>query len=236
MKTSPTLIVAACLVAFLASGFLAPVANADPELFVTYEGVSGGGNNQWLVAVAPDPAYFSDTTSGFGSSLATELAFAVEGSTIANGSVVENDFDWPYDNPGNNPFTNDVTFGMWLSAALDKAFGAFGGNVFLTGDPVPLFSFATVGSDPTTIHYGTAASGDPIKGSIIAQTGQNFPAGFSGGGGVQLLAGFDGGAGGGDGFHEFTGYSGSVSSVPEPSTVLLTFVAAAIGLLVRKRS
>jgi hypothetical protein len=231
MKASSIYVLAVCLPVFLASAAL-----AAPELFVTYEGVSGGGNNQWLVAVAPDPAFFTDTTSGFGSALATELAFAIEGSTIANGSVVENDIDWPFDNPGNNPFTNSVTFGMWLNGANDKAFGAFGGNVFLSGAPVTLFSFQTLGTDPTTVYYGTAASGDPVKGAIIAQTGQNFPVEFSGSGGGLALANLDGGAGGGDGFHEFTGYTGSVSSVPEPSTAMLIFLAAVTGLVVSRRN
>jgi len=223
---------AATLVAAVASA-----AHANPELFVTYEGINGD-NHEWLVAVAPDPAFFVETTSGFGSSLAVELAFAVEGSTIAAGSVVENNVDWPADNPGNNPFTDSVTEGLWLSDALDKAFGAFGGNVFLSGDPVPLFGFQTVGTDLTTVHYGVAASGHPTKGSIIGQAGQNFPvelAGFAAGELSLMAVDVGGMASGGIEFRKFTGYTGSVSSVPEWSTAMLALVGVPLGVCVLGR-
>ncbi len=211
---------------------VASAAHANPELFVTYQG-SGGGNHEWLVAVAPDPAFFAETTSGFGSSLAVELAFAIEGSTIATGSVIENNVDWPFDNPGNNPFTNNVTFGLWLSGAQDKAFGAFGGKVFLSDAPVRLFSFETVGTDPTTVHYGVAASGHPTKGSIIAQSGQNFPvefAGFAAGELSLTAADLSGMASGEIEIREFSGYTGSVTSVPELSTAILALVGVPLGL------
>ena len=230
MNASLKVLLAAFLPVFLAS-----TADANPELFVTYEGVSGGGNHQWQVAVAPDPDFFSDTTSGFGSSLAVELAFAIEGSTIASGSIIENDLDWPADNPGNNPFTNDVTFGMWLSGSLDQAFGAFGSNVFLSGFPAPLFSFQTVGSDPTTVFYGAAASGHPTKGTIIGQTGQNFPVEFAASNDFAFLSLGGAASGDGGGFHQFEGYTGSVSSVPEPSALISALVATLIGLIAPPR-
>jgi hypothetical protein len=211
----------------------APSAYADPELFVTYEGVSLGGNNQWLVAVAPDPDFFIETTSGFGSSLAVELAFAVEGSTIVD--IVENLSDWPADNPGNNPFTNSVTFGTYISPAATQAFTAYGSNVFLSGVPVPLFSMETLGSDLTTVHYGVAASGHPTKGSIIAQAGQNFDVGAASGALNLLATDFAGGAGGGIEIREFTGYTGSVSSVPEPATAVLVAIAAIAPAVLRRR-
>jgi hypothetical protein len=200
-------------------------------LSVTFEGVNGSGNNEWLVAAAPDPAFFTDTTSGFGSSLAVELAFQVEGSTIVG--VTENDSNWPFDNPGDNPFTNSVTFGTWLSdLPVDLAFGAFGGNVFLSGDLVPILTMETLGSGPTTILYGAAASGDDVQGATIAQTGQNFPVESV----VSELAGIpQGGAPGGAERHFFTGYSGMVSSVPEPSAIALTIAALAVAYAVRSR-
>ncbi len=226
MNASVRIALAGCLVTFTAIA-----ASANPELFVTYEGVNGD-NNQWSVAVAPDPDFFSDTTSGFGSSLAVELAFAVDGSSIVNGSVSVNQSDWPADNPGNNPFLNSVTFGAWLSGPLDgdvnELFTSFGSNVFLSGAPVKLFDFQTVGNDLTTVRYGVAASGDPVKGSIIAQSGQNFPAGLAATAtlAIQDLGGAA--AGGLAEIHVFSGYTGSVNSVPEPAAFLLVLVATFI--------
>jgi hypothetical protein len=89
MNRSLQVLFVACLASCLAAA-----ANANPELFVNYEGLSGGGNHKWLVSVARDPDYFSNTTSGFGSSLAVELAFAVQDSTIVPGSPFENNNDW----------------------------------------------------------------------------------------------------------------------------------------------
>jgi hypothetical protein len=222
MNASVRIALAGCLITFTATA-----TSANPELFVTYEGVNGA-NQRWSVAVAPDPDFFSDTTSGFGSSLAVELAFAVDGSSIVNGSVSVNQSDWPADNPGNNPFTNSVTFGTSLGAGLDTAFTAYGSNVFLSGAPVKLFDFQTLGTDLTTIRYGVAASGDPVKGSIIAQSGQNFPAGLAAQAtlAIQDLGGAA--AGGLSEIHVFSGYTGSVNSVPEPATLVSICIAAGI--------
>jgi len=225
----------------LAAGVVAlsaAAAQADPLLQVTYEGVNGSGNNTWLIAVAPDSAFFVDTTSGFGSSLAVELAFAVDGSTIL--STVENDIDWDFDNPGNNPFTGTVTDGMWINNPTnDRAFGAFGSRVFTTGDPVALFSMETLGSELTTVRYGVAASGHPRNGSVIAQAGQNFPAGGGTAGlaAQSLLAMFasEGGAGGGGiEVHEFINYSGSVNSIPEPATALMAICGILAGCVAHR--
>jgi hypothetical protein len=201
---------------------------AAPQLEVLYDGIVGD-NHRWQIAVAPDPEFFTNTIEGFGSSLATELAFKVEGSSIVPGTVAINSADWMYENPGNNPFTNSVTFGVWLSGPLDEAFAALGSEVFLSGDLVDLFSFQTLGTAPTTVHYGVAASGHPVNGSIIAQLGQNFPVGLltlSTGGIVSL---------GGPSSYPFTGYSGSVSSVPEPCCALLIGLGAIAGAIGGRR-
>jgi hypothetical protein len=203
---------------------------ADPALSVTFQGVNGVGNNTWLVAVAPDPAFFVPIGPDFGSSLAVELAFAVNGSIIA--STTENNVDWMYDNPGMNPFTNTVTFGLWQNAAQDKLFGSFGSRVFLSGDPVELFSFETLGSELTTVDYGVAASGHSVNGATIAQAGQNFVA-------ASVVSDLDtlGILGGGAGIetHYFTGYTGSATSVPEPSALFLVMVGLSWSVFAPRR-
>jgi len=210
------------------------VAQADPELFVTYDGLNPSGNNQWQVAVAPDPTFFSNTTSGFGSSLAVELAFAVTGSTIQ--SIQVNNVDWDVATPGNNPFTNTVTFGTRISPENDKAFTSYGSRVFLSGDPVELFTMVTLGSVVTTIDYGVAASGDGIKGATIAQSGQNFTTGLT----LSELAALSGstsGAGGGSGGPGtmfFYGFTGSITA-PEPATAWLMAAGLVVGMLAGRR-
>jgi hypothetical protein len=220
---------------------MAASAAADPQLFVNYEGTNGT-NHEWSVAVAPDATYFSNTTSGFGSSMAVELAFKIEGSAVAPGTIGKNPLDWDFENFGNNPFTNGATDGLWISVDSQQLFAAYGSRVFLSDAPSLLFNFQTVGTQPTTVHYGVAAAGHPTKGSIIAQSGQNFPVGLAAGSVdevITLLADMSTGMASGDsGFHAFTGYSGSVESIPEPCAAVLIVAGMALGGLVfgRRRS
>lgn len=213
-----------CLVTVLSFSLFATVANADPELFVTYEGVNSNGNNTWAARISPDPNFFVDTTSGFGSSLALELAFSVEGSEFV--TVTKDPFNWDFDTPGVNPFTiPDFTDGIWISDDSTDAFASLGSPVFLDAGPFDTLFFETLGSGETTLLYGTAASGDNRLGALIAQAGIAFetmtlsaPLAFQSPvlpqtGGVSTFSQPT--------LLEFTGYGGSVSSIPEPSTTIL---------------
>ena len=70
------------LAAALAVGVIAVPAAAAPSLHVTHVAINSGGNLDWTVGVAPDPALFSDSQQGFGGSLAVELAFEVSGTDL----------------------------------------------------------------------------------------------------------------------------------------------------------
>ncbi len=167
-------------------------AQAAPTLSVTPTGDNGAGDRAWLVEVTPDPALVPG-------SIAVELAFAVDDTDLLDVDV--NTVAWDYANPGLNPFTGTVTFGLWLDSIGDRMFGAYGSINFSTADPVELFTIDTAGLGLTTMRYGEAASGDPSLGTIIAQGGQSF-----------------------------TGYTGSIT-VPEPASIALTvFGLLTIGL------
>ena len=197
-------------------------ADADPNLEVSYEGVNGNGNHTWAVRIGPDPELFTDTTSGFGSSLATELAFAVRGSELV--SFSKDAFNWDFDNPGNNPFTDSATFGTWVSDDNTLIFSALGGRVFTDAGPFDTLFFETLGSDETVIDYGIAASGEDERGTLIAQSGEVFQAlsaPLSSLSALNLAAGTAGSE-----LIQFYGYTGSVSSIPEPSAFLLIIGAA----------
>lgn len=158
----------ACIALFCA--LLAQSTQAAPILSVTPNGLSGG-NRQWLVNVAPDPALFGGGPPP-GGSMAVELAFAVDDAELL--SVDVNTAAWDFENPGNNPFTGTVTDGLWLDLIGDRTFGAFGSIFFTSGDPVRLFTIETSASVPASVRYGVAASGDNSLGARIAQAGQNF--------------------------------------------------------------
>jgi hypothetical protein len=99
---------------------------------------------------------------------------------------------WDHEGVGMNPFTGDYTFGLWLDLIGDRTFGAYGSIVFSSTDPVELFTIKTSADFPQTIRYGTAASGSPTLGARIAQHGTNYD-----------------------------GYTGSVTAVPEPASIVL---------------
>ena len=144
---------------------------ADPVLTVSDGGLSGG-NQLWLVEVAPDPALF---VGGQGS-LSVELAFQVTGSDLVGATV--NDVAWPVENPGNNPFTSGVTVGLDTDPTGNTVFASFGSDPFTTGDAVEALTIETLGSGATTLTWGgqTLLSGTPFAytSSRIAQAGTNF--------------------------------------------------------------
>lgn len=149
----------------LCSALLAHACFAAPILSVYPLGLNGSSNREWAVDVALDP--------GLGvSSMAVELAFAVDEADLLDVDV--NTAVWDMENIGANPFTGTNTEGLWLDMIGDRAFGAFGSVIVTTFDPVRLFTIETLGNHLTTLRYGTAASGDPNLGNVIAQSGQGF--------------------------------------------------------------
>lgn len=150
-----------------------------PQLDVTYVGVNGA-NSEWQVTITP----FSPPGS-----IAVELAFAIDGSTIS--SIDINATDWDFATPGNNPF-GGVTSGLDVEPSNDRFFASFGSIVFPTGAPSRFLTLRTVGTGPTTLRYGLAASGLSMGGDITAEEGMLF-----------------------------RGYTGSVNNVPEPAAWVL---------------
>jgi hypothetical protein len=145
----------------LASALAAHVAQAAPTLSVYPLGVNGSNNREWAVDVTRD-------ILGGPTSLAVELAFAVDESDLLGIDV--NTSVWDTETAGFNPFTNSITEGLWLDLIGDEAFGAFGSVVISSTSPQRLFTIETAGIGLTTLNYGTAASGNPNFGNIIADT------------------------------------------------------------------
>lgn len=174
----------------------AQAAWAAPGLSVTNAGIDVDDNQNWLVQVIP---------SSPPGSIAVELAFAIDDAELIDVDV--NTAAWNHDNPGNNPFTGTVTFGLWLDLIGDRTFGAFGSIAFSSGDPVELFTIKTSRDYPQTIRYGSAASGDPKLGALMADAN-----------GVTY------------------GYTGSITAVPEPASTALALTGlVGIGWLVGLR-
>ena len=167
---------------------------SQPVLNVQDNGINASSNREWLVTIAPDTALFTNTTSGLGGSLAAELAFEVNGSIFLGAS--KNGTDWAFDNPGNDPFTSGVSFGIDVTDTT--VFAALGSNIFTTGAAADTLVIETFGSSPTTLTWGghTLLPGTPNEfiGSRIGQNGSNFD-GYQGsltlGGGGGLLCDFD---------------------------------------------
>jgi len=148
--------------------------SAAPTLTVTSLGTNGGGNRMWRVDVTPDAALFTNTINGLGGSIAAEIGFNITGSTFL--SAAKNATAWPFDNPGNNPFTGTVTNGVVTTA--NNVFAALGSTFFTSNTPVKLLDIVTQGSGPTTVTWGgqTLLPGSPHQyvGGRLAQGGQNF--------------------------------------------------------------
>jgi hypothetical protein len=183
----------ACLA--LCCAFVAQVSFAAPILTVT-PGPESGGSRPWYVDVTPEPSFLPG-------SMAVELAFAVDVAELLDVDV--DAANWDFENPGHNPFTGTITDGLWLDLIGDRTFGAFGSIVFNSPGPKRLFTINTSAELNAAVRFGTAASGDPVRGARIAQFGQNFD-----------------------------GYTGT-ATVPEPATALLAVVCAAAFGVVRRR-
>lgn len=184
---------------------VAQAAHAAPTMSVVPQGLNAG-NREWLVSIDPDEALFSNNPpNGVGGSVAVELAFSIDDPTELLSVVVADPALWPADNPGNNPFPGGANCcGTILDLVGDRAFTAYGSTYFTTGTPKPFLKITTAGAGLTTLRYGVAAGGHPINGARIAQAGQNFD-----------------------------GYTGIVS-IPEPTAIVLAFVAA-LGVAIPRR-
>jgi hypothetical protein len=161
------------LIAIVLQGLAAMHAKADPTLTVR-DGGALGGNQLWLVEVAPDPTLFGDTPEGFGGSLAVELDFQILDSEVV--SVTKNDAAWPIDNPGFNPFASAMSSGVTFDTAT--AFVALGSDLFSTADPVEVVTIETLGVGLGTLQWGGNLAAPPnieaYETARIAQAGVKF--------------------------------------------------------------
>lgn len=191
----------------LAAALVAHSAFAAPTLTVVPIGFNGA-NRLWAADVAPDPALFAfspghGTTGG---SVAAELAFSIVGTDLISATVNTN--DWPFANRGTHPFVNLVNHeGLWVDLVGDRIFASFGTAFMTSPGPRRLLTIETLGNGPSTMLYGTAASGHARNGARISQASQNFD-----------------------------GYTGSVT-VPEPSTIafIILGIGTFVGTLRRRR-
>ena len=195
----------------LLCALVAQVAQAKPTLSVTPTGLNGGGNREWLVAIAPDPTMFTNPADnpdrGLGGSMAAELAFSIDNPTDLLNVIIGNPLDWDFPLPGNNPFTGGGTDGIYVDPINDNAFAAYGSAFLTSADPSHFLRITTAGAGPTTVRYGVAASGfsGPGSGAIIAEAGMQW--------------------------EDYTG----VVSVPEPTSVLLVVVGTFLLTRIRRR-
>lgn len=151
---------------------LSAIVLADPVMSVSDLGLNGSSNREWLVEIAPDASLFGPN----GGSIAFELGFEVTGSNLVG--AVLNPVSFPQSNPGNNPFTGGVTFGLQVDTAGDTVFASAGSNLFTTGAAVTAMTIETMGSGSTTLSWGghTLLPGSAFQytGSRIAQDATNF--------------------------------------------------------------
>jgi hypothetical protein len=158
----------------MCAGFLAALpatsATAAPTMSVTDNGLLGG-NRQWLVQVAADPALL---VNGEGA-LAFELGFEVTVGELLNASV--NTSAWPYDLPANNsPPGYGVSPGLTVNTMTDRVFAVLGSDPLNNGNMVPVLTIVTEGAGETTLTWGgytVPVPGNPIGGRI-AQNGTVF--------------------------------------------------------------
>lgn len=154
-----------------ATFFVASSAFAQPTLSVS-DGGTSGGNRQWVVQVTPDASLLGAA----GGSLALELGFNVTAGTLV--SATHNASLWPFSNPGNNPFTGGVTFGVTTDNAANTVFAALGSDLFTSGAAVDVMTIETVDTGTMTLTWGghtlLGGTANQFTGSRIAQDGTNF--------------------------------------------------------------
>ncbi len=145
---------------------------ADPSLVVSDLGLNGNTNREWLIEIAPDPTLFGPG----GGSVSVELAFEITGTALVGATA--NDTAWPFQIPGNDPFTGGISAGLQVNLAADNVFASLGSDLFVTGDAVTTLIIETFGSGPTTLSWGgqTLLEGTQFAyvGSRINQAGIAF--------------------------------------------------------------
>ena len=173
-----------CAVVVVVLGMLS-TASAQPALSVASLGANGDGNLQWRVDIAPDVSLFTNESG----SLAAEVGFDLVGSTFLSATI--NESIWPFETPGNNPFTNSVTPGLSLMST--EAFVSLGSDPVT--EIVELLTFTTQGGSPTTLNWGghqiLAGQLGEFEGGRLAQAGLHFDgvAGSLSAGEVQVVVG-----------------------------------------------
>lgn len=149
--------------------------HAAPSLSVTSLGINGG-NREWRVSITPDASLFTVKPAGLGGSVAAEIGFNVIGAGTSFVSGTKNAVAWPFNNPGNNPFTGTVTNGIVVNGST--LFASLGSEFFTSGAPVVFLTLVTQGSGPTIVTWGghTLLPSTPqqYSGGRLAQGGQNF--------------------------------------------------------------
>lgn len=166
---------------------VASSAFAQPTLTVTDNGVNGNSNREFLVQVAPDASLLPAA----GGSLALELGFNLSPGTLV--SATPNSTLWPFLNPGNNPFTSGITFGVTADTSANTVFAALGSDLFTSGAPVDVMTIEAVNSGTITLNWGShtllGGTANQFTGSRVAQDGVNFD-GYMGSVTVNVTAGF----------------------------------------------
>jgi len=162
-------------------GVLSTQALAQPGVSVV--GTPNGDNIDWTVAFEADPSYFSNTTVGFGGSMAVELTLEIFGEIISEPIV--HGVDWDHLNPGSNPHAGTVTYGVHRydevdstvvvgPTQVDAIYLALGSRVFHDDAPNLAVTFTTAGSSSELYWGGYLAQqgyyGDFIVGSQVVDT------------------------------------------------------------------
>ena len=173
-------VVGALLCAGGMTGLLPATATAAPIMSVTDNGLLGG-NRQWLVQVAPDPALL-----GTRGSLAVELGFEVTVGELLSATV--NTSAWPFNLPANHspPEFGASEDGLNVNTMSDTVFAALGSDPFNNANLVPVLTIVTEGAGATTLTWGGydvvlsgGGGGFVVTGARIAQAGIDFN-GFQG--------------------------------------------------------
>ncbi len=154
----------------LLCALVAQAAQAAPTLSVVPIGLNGG-NREWFVNIAPDPALFSNNPpNGIGGSLALEIGFTIDSPVHLLSATIADTVAWPMENFGNSPFPFGGPPADGLTILGDRMFVAQGSTYFTSATPTHLIKFTTSGSGPTTVRWLGAYGGN----GRIAQAGQNY--------------------------------------------------------------
>jgi hypothetical protein len=160
---------------------------AAPTIKVVDGGLVAAGTHRiFNVFVTPDPALYSvDTGAPVGpdaSSMAVELGFSVQGSTIVaatSNSIWEDDLIAPIGNNGNNPFSLMETEGIVIGGGGANVFAALGSSANASGllqgqtQVLTIELSSKIGLlNLTGIYNATGQAGGTL--SVLAQNGVSY--------------------------------------------------------------